>query len=146
MSEPVIPQDHAKPPAFPWQELVPLKWRYIGLFILCVVVSILGVVRAIHLCDKTEGGRGGAIAAIVALTTFLLRRDYGAWQYKDRIDNMKADLTPDEQLVEKVSALEQAIGINAYGQSVSNWWLAGSTAVGTIFWGFGDVFASWFIH
>jgi|ERR1700733_363082 len=146
MSKSADSYEHAKPPKFPWFELIPIRARYTGLAFICLSVSVGGVIRAVHLSDKTEGGRGGAIATMLALTIVLLRRDFGVWQYKDRIENMKTGLSTLDQLTEKVSALEQAIGVNSIGQTSTNWWLAGSTAIGTLFWGFGDVFAKWFIH
>lgn len=43
------------------------------------------------------------------------------------------------------AGFKQRLNADADGQRLQNMYLAFSSIVGTIFWGFGDVFASWFI-
>ena len=119
-------------------EYVPVVWRYVGVAGLCLLVSAGGVLRAVRLGNQNEGGRGGALATMIALTIFLLRRDYGMWYYQDRISEIK-DLSPIDELTEKIRAVEKAMFTNSRGQTKSNYWLAVATVIGTFFWGFGDL-------
>jgi hypothetical protein len=143
-----LPEDSAtnRVPKLPWIERSNVTARYVILAIFCFLVSTGGVGRAVHLACANEGGRGGALATILSLSVFLLRRDYGAWQYQDRIANMSDNLSDLDQIKEKVDALQQAMLTNSEGQTAANYCLAGGTVIGTLFWGFGDIFATWFMR
>lgn len=132
-------------------------FRTIGF--LAIAASLAGVAYAVWLGEPLEGGRGGALAVALALTTLFATRNYAAEVY-DALTNPAQDLqtrilrltkgrlkerpqlaTPEQ----KMKALEARLKLEAEGQSLQNFWLALATGVGTLFWGFGDVFAGWII-
>jgi hypothetical protein len=55
----------------------------------------------------------------------------------------KASEEPISTADEKLRALEKRLEWEAEGQKHQNFYLAIATATGTIFWGFGDLFAAW---
>ena len=129
-------------------------FRAIGF--LAIAASLIGVARAWWIGDPLEGGRGGAIAVALALTALFATRNYAAEVYdaltspaqdlqsrilkltKGRLAEAPKLATPEQ----KMKALEARLKLEAEGQRMQNFWLALSTAVGTIFWGFGDLFAA----
>jgi hypothetical protein len=118
-------------------------WRYRLVFATCILLSIGGILWGIHVNIAAAAQRGGALATMFAFVNLLLRPDYGLLIYNEFKAAIKSDDLP-TRIKEQLAALELSMAINADGQEKQNRWIAGSTAVGTIFWGFGDVFASWF--
>lgn len=133
------------------------------LWITAIVLSVGGVlVAAFCTKDAADGGRGGALADALALAALFGTRNYaadtyealttGAEQLKSRIWRLKAIGTPPESAPEaselkkigaRISAFETRLKLDAQGAYAQNFALAIATAVGTIFWGFGDIFARW---
>jgi ABC-type transport system involved in cytochrome bd biosynthesis fused ATPase/permease subunit len=122
----------------------------------CVTLSFGGVFLSAFVWDSSHGGRGGALAVALALfALFATRNDavemYDALthrgeQLKARILNLTRSTRREDPIrtaEEKLTALEKRLEWEAEGQRVQNFYLALSTAVGTVFWGFGDLFAFW---
>ncbi len=121
---------------------------------LCILLGIAGVVYAVFWGAAADGSRGGALA--VALTFFMLFLDRGTAK-----DLLEADLPASQQVGEipcsdaelttylAKLATEDTKDRNALA-AMLDWQdeqkvpLALSSVTGTIFWGFGDVFARWF--
>ena len=117
---------------------------------LCVVLSVGGVMYAVVFGDACDGGRGGALA--VALTfamLFLDRRTPTA--YLEMALPAAVDAPTNDPLKSYLGELKTAANQtrNAVAAVLDwaarqRWPLAISSVVGTVFWGFGDVFAGWF--
>jgi len=138
-----------------------------------VLLSLGGVVYAVQAGHAENAGRGGALADAIALAALFGTRNYAADTYhaltqtspaqRARILDFKtaydirttviADSarTPAVEITVaniegKLNAMEQRLSLDSDGQALQNRCLALATFVGTIFWGFGDILAGWFIH
>lgn len=127
---------------------------------LAAIVSLGGVVWAgLSSTDKSDGGRGGAIAVIVSLCVFFLRRDYS-----ERVIDSTLELYP--ELAKHIENAAEGYPIEPFspseatalllgmfgrmnvesteqhGQNITLFW---TSFIGTIFWGFGDIPTGWMI-
>lgn len=125
-----------------------------------------GIYRAIFISGcKDDAQRGGAIGTVVALLFLVMARSYGTKLYKavyqewpDLVARIQAEdalavgaslppeppITP-EVLRARIKGLVGAIVIDGKYQKTQNWIAMLATAVGTVVWGFGDLFAIRFI-
>ena len=124
-----------------------------------VVLSIGGVILAAFvLKEPSHGGRGGALAVAIALFSLFATRNYAADVYdaltrrsheiKTRILKLTSegqDKNSPSSPEQKLNALEARLRLDAEGLRDQNMCLAIATGLGTIFWGFGDIFAVWFM-
>jgi hypothetical protein len=124
-------------------EKVPQLWRYVVIAALSLGISMVGVFWAVHRNCPAQGGRGGAIATVVAFAILFLRPDYGLRIYEERKSRISPNLPQIEQLNLELKALIAGLRINSSGQAHQNRALVIASIIGTIFWGFGDVFATW---
>jgi hypothetical protein len=104
-----------------------------------------GVIYAAYKHSWSEGGRGGAMATMIAIFIVLLRPDYGQQIFDERFTKIDPKLPQIDQLEEKVGAIVAAMRINSQGQARLNKGLVIASAIGTLFWGFGDLLAKWMI-
>jgi hypothetical protein len=143
-----------------------------GIAAAAVLLSLGGVVYAVRAGHSETAGRGGALADAIALAALFGTRNYAADTYyaltqtlpaqRARILNFKTasdirtapitDSAPTPavetkvaELEGKLNAMEKRLALDSDGQALQNKCLAFATFVGTIFWGFGDIFAGWFI-
>lgn len=123
----------------------------------CITSSIAGVLLSTFLWDWSHGGRGGAIAVGLALLTLFATRNnargvYGA--LTDETEGLKAVIddflgsdsdadNPIRGADYKLKKLDDLLKQEAQRQEAQNRYLAIATGVGTLFWGFGDLFAFW---
>jgi hypothetical protein len=122
---------------------VPPLHRYIIVALLSAALSVGGVFWAAHIRCPADGGRGGALATALAFIVLFLRPDYGMWIFKHRKEKIPADLSETERLRMELAELIKSLDINSNGQRNQNIALAVASGIGTIFWGFGDLFAKW---
>ncbi len=122
---------------------MPPLFRYISVAILSAALSVGGVIWAAHTRCPANGGRGGAVATALAFVVLFLRPDYGLWLFKQRREKMKPNLPEVERVGSELTALVESLEINSKGQKNQNIALAVASGIGTIFWGFGDIFAKW---
>lgn len=121
---------------------------------------LFGVFVPHHACDA---GRGGALGTATALGFLFINRDYGAKLYKTltrdlpelkaRIEQIKRGkssptleppVPPNLPSLEKrLDVLIHSIAIEGKGHLTEAKFLGFATFVGTIIWGFGDIFAKW---
>jgi hypothetical protein len=134
--------------------------KTIVLFWACITSSLLGIILAVFVtCDPADGGRGGAVAVALALFNLFISKNYGLRLFEARTTIPRliagfqklgklaptlaeAALTPDK-LAEEVTA---ALKTDNTEQNRLNWYLAFSTFVGTLAWGFGDIVAKWGVN
>lgn len=124
-----------------------------------VLLSVGGVLLTpIAGINASHGGRGGAIAVAISLFALFATRNHATYLYdaltgKDHeimtlIEELTGAERPDEDWQETIktrfAALERRLELEAEGQFAQNLYLAFATAIGTIFWGFGDIFSGWF--
>jgi hypothetical protein len=117
--------------------------RYISVAILSAALSVGGVIWAAHIRCPADGGRGGAVATALAFVVLFLRPDYGLWLFEQRREKTKPNLPEAERVGKELTLLVESLEINSKGQKNQNIALAVASGIGTIFWGFGDVFAKW---
>ena len=133
--------------------------RHIIIIIFAIVISFGWVfVAALWYHSPADGGRGGAIAVALSLGSLFLNRPYGEEIFRlmtteresfiqrvrllkeNKEKNYEGDLDHTEMII---SALATRFNIEVYGQEKQNLFMAISAAIGTIVWGFGDVFSGW---
>lgn len=107
--------------------------------------SLAGVISAARSHQSEDGGRGGAVATMIAIFIVLLRPDYGQRILEDRLTNIDLRLPQIDRLKQEVQAIVAAMRINSQGQTRLNRGLVIASAIGTLFWGFGDMAARWLI-
>lgn len=134
---------------------------YVLVLIACITVSIAGIGLAAFLHSPSDGGRGGALAVVASFAALFLGRDFGAIPITvlalrqeilklrraavpahaedtgDPLDRLEGDLDA------LVSALKAANVHGASSTREQNWFLAISSILGTLAWGFGDWAAAW---
>lgn len=134
-----------------------------------LVLSIGGVAVAVVITgDSPDGGRGGAVAVALTLVAFFLRRDISARLRKafiETLPGLSADIerlsaasrntdpgqggppSPGSGALESVSrrleAIESSLRVVERSEQTMDRYVAVAAAVGTLFWGFGDVVAAW---
>jgi hypothetical protein len=155
---------------------MPEKPRFWLVFATSLLFSLGGVIAVIIVPHHTgDGGRGGAIGTAIALLFLFINRDYGAQLFraltreipdlKARIERLKlakkgstapspagAPAATLPELEKRIDALVDSMAIEGEGRATETGFLALATAIGTVFWGFGDWFAvlllrvSWVSH
>jgi hypothetical protein len=131
-----------------------------------LVLSIGGVAVAVGVTgDPLDGGRGGAVAVALTLVAFFLRRDIGRRLRKAftetlpglsedierlspasrRIDAGPASPGPEalDSLTRRLDAIESSLRVVERSEQTMDRYVAAAAAVGTLFWGFGDIAAGW---
>lgn len=120
-----------------------------------MLLSVGGVAYSIFISHKSvDAGRGGALAVALSFATLFLSRGYGDRVYSiltvdadtasQLVAKLRGEVDDKAKLVtadQKLDALFTKIQIDAGDQQVQNFYLAWSSVVGTIFWGFGDLLA-----
>jgi hypothetical protein len=130
------------------------------LFISSLIVSIAFVGIGVHRKQISDGQRGGAIADMIALYVLFVRRDDNA-TFQILFSSIPAllktldefgPLTTEQQfrvlaldLKTRTDAIELKLKDSSQRQEIQNSWLAWTTVVGTVFWGFGDWPTQWLI-
>jgi hypothetical protein len=139
------------------------EWRATGVLIVCVILSIGGIVIA---GQPSDAGRGGALAVALSLVILFFSESPGmrtfslltidAVELKNRIKRLDdtpkiepSDKTVDDQLKHIETRLDDVckafIGshkINERALFWNNFQMALGSAVGTLAWGFGDFFVT----
>jgi hypothetical protein len=131
--------------------------RFAGIAALATLLSVGGIVYAVCVTKSAQdGGRGGALAVALSFAVLFLSRGYGTRVYDiltkeapeaiaelDKLTGKSGNrvITADE----KIDALVSKTRIDAQVQESQNIFLAASSAIGTIAWGFGDMVAQYFI-
>ena len=131
------------------------KWfKNYGLLLvlfLSIISSFGGTFLSAYLGSPDDGGRGGALAVALALFCLFATRNYGAELYKELLDLTKeiqeseGKQEPETVLRNYVEVLEARLNMDARSLKWQNYYLAFSTGIGTIFWGFDDWFAAWIV-
>ena len=121
-------------------------------FLLACVSSAAGLVWGVETNSPTNGTRGGAAADMIALLALFLSRNTGAKVHRS-IANQISDIEKRSPsagvkdtlnlLAATVTGITFRLNAEADEQRIQNIWLALSTTVATIVWGFGDIFVTW---
>lgn len=134
------------------------RWLFKIISGAAILASFGGVVvAAFVVADARHGGRGGAIGVAIALIALFATRNYAGEVY-DALTNPAQDVKTRilkltkgrlakapvlDNPEHKLNALEARLKLESQGQKMQNVSLAIATGTGTIFWGFGDIFAKW---
>jgi hypothetical protein len=137
--------------------------KYLVVLAVAIALSVGGIAYAVHGSkNKDDGGRGGALAVAVAFIVLFVSRSQGARVYTilaeegpellNRIE-AQAGATPDPAAKQadgspaetKVDALLAKLRTDANEQRIQNIYLALTSVIGTLAWGFGDLIAKRFI-
>ncbi len=132
---------------------------YWAILLLVIVLSAGGIFVAGFITkDPLDGTRGGALAVGLSLVVLFLRPNYGQRVYKILtieavrtkviIESLKvnphpASSAPSEK--DKIDALVAGAKADTDEQQLQNIFLALSSGIGTLVWGFGDLPATWLI-
>ena len=111
---------------------VPERLKYRIVSVAAAIVSVLWVIGAAYCNMAPSAGRGGALALILSLLLFFLGHNIGARRFALVTD-------PAQQ----VAALTKRLNDDASSARRLNKYLAFSSFLGTLTWGFGDMFAHW---
>lgn len=134
--------------------------RYILVFAICLGFSFGGVVLSAFRNQYADGGRGGAIAVALAFATIFMGRGYGSVPIEALLrrlsrrartlpgqeglkgtDARLEELNSDVQAIARSLRASQSISIR--NTTEQNAYLAASSVIGTLVWGFGDWAAEW---
>src|ERR1700722_20243099 len=124
------------------------------LFIFAFLISAAWVGIGVHRKQNIDGQRGGAIADMIALYVLVVRGDDDS-TFKILFSEFPAlrksfeeigPLTNEQQirilaldLKSRTDAIDLKLQDSSGRQEIQNCWLAWTTVVGTLFWGFGDI-------
>lgn len=135
------------------------KARFRAVLAASCVLCALGILVAVFLTkDIDDGGRGGAAAVALSFAILFVSRGYGSRIYQALTKEaaaIRANLTAlsgdaeDQAVVgteDKVNALVSKTTIESQTQEIQNVYLAWSTVIGTLTWGFGDLVAKLGLH
>jgi hypothetical protein len=134
------------------------EFRYNSVVVASIALSLGGVAVGAWVTKPDDGGRGGAIAVALAFLILFVRRNYGARVYdaltkdipslRDQIISLRQgkeplakDMGDTGELRRQLIAMVSRLDIEADGQNRQNRALAWASCIGTIAWGFGDIFA-----
>jgi len=131
------------------------KARLRIVLVVACTLSAGGIFYAAYVTKNPgDAGRGGALAVALSFVVLFLSRGHGTKAYeiltKEAAEVSRnlaklrasggADLNED-----KVAAIISKTKIDANVQHVQNVYLAWSSAIGTIAWGFADIVAQWLV-
>lgn len=148
-----------------WSELSDAT-KYRSLLFVYVLPSLIGLIVAIFYTKvEADGARGGAITVAISLFNLFINRSYAAQIYKARTEKIPEALAKLRNLVleegikppeetttsgtqesRTMRALADWFETEFVGQTTQNRYLAITSAVGTLVWGFGDYIARWGIE
>jgi hypothetical protein len=129
------------------------KQKYSAILIVAIALSAAGVGYAICTKNKDDGGRGGALAVALAFAVLFVSRGYGTRVYEiltvegpeilKRLEESPAAVAePEKTAAEiKINALLAKERADADDQRIQNIFLACTSVIGTLAWGFGDLVA-----
>lgn len=132
--------------------------RFRVVFGVSAFLSVASIPIAIYCTGRAaDAGRGGALAFALSLAIMFLSRSYGTRVYNaltEDAEQIEADLAtitnakrePTSDIRGQVMALSNKARIDAAAQSLQNKYLAWSTGIGTLAWGFGDLVAERFMQ
>lgn len=140
--------------------------KYLAILMLAIALSAGGIAYAVHCSkNKDDGGRGGALAVALAFVVLFVSRGQGAKVYDILADEGPELLKKIEALQAagpalgetagkvannptaetKVNALVAKLRTDSNDQRKQNIYLAFTSVIGTLAWGFGDLIAKKFI-
>lgn len=136
------------------------KTVYRLLLLGCILVCLAGIWIGIATNNPTHAGRGGALGVAISFFSLFALRPYGDELVEtfgtrtNRILDLLNKNDPDkdvpakrlERLNRAIELLSEKLKVDGLGQKRQNIYLALSGGISTLFWGFGDMVASWFIH
>ena len=130
------------------------KTRFRFVLAASVILCAGGVlIAALVTKNAQDGGRGGAAAVALSFVILFLSRGYGTKIYEvltEDAPTIQANLEvlagngsdqSKTSLADKVNALVSKLTIDLRTQNIQNFYLAWSSGVGTLTWGFGDILA-----
>jgi len=117
---------------------------------LSIILSAGGLFYAVKVTGKADdAGRGGALGDVAALGVLFLGRGYGSRLYEVLTagSDEKEVLAEEYGLSdsERVDLLFASMKLEAQETRWQNRYLAATTFIGTLTWGFGDKIASMFL-
>lgn len=128
-----------------WESVLERRRFRIILWI-SIILSFGGVPFAYLTGKATDGQCGGALAVALALTTLFVSKDIGRKVFEDIINRKASSAQDIPTLVTAIQeAYKEAYETTETGERRKNHCLAWATAIGTLFWGFGDRVADIFI-
>jgi len=118
-------------------------WPYLLINLSALVLGLGGVIIAVHNHSPSEGGRGGIFATVVAFVSLFCDPDEQVKVYEVAVWNDIVDAQRVKQIESQMKHLVRVVRANSRKQTARTWATVIGSGVGTIFWGFGDVFAHW---
>lgn len=129
-------------------------------------LSVGGVaVAALVTADPVDGGRGGALAVALTLVAFFLRKDVNEKlrltftrtlpELRAAIDEFSGAPEREKTKVpaagpivtptQRLDAIETSLRVTEQSEQRMDRYVAAAAVIGTLFWGFGDIVAKWFL-
>lgn len=135
------------------------KWKLfaVALPIFCSIVVLSWFIVCVWIVLPDDAGRGGAIGVIVSFAAlFLLSIDrYHSIEildssYQTLFESLSDASQEDPRLLiernaARIDAIKSDLKHARFQTRWENYSLAGSSILSTLFWGFGDIFASWLV-
>jgi hypothetical protein len=125
--------------------------RYLLVSVFCVLCSLAGIVIACWTNCPTYGTRGGTVALGATLIFLIAKKDLASkiylmlqeYEAEGTATTGQLPTTAIDGLKRRFQYLSDWIKDSSEDQQAQNWYLFGSTFVGTIVSAFGDAISSW---
>jgi hypothetical protein len=125
-----------------WRRIPPAT-RYVTTTVVAAVISLAVVVWSARTKNHSQdGGRGGGFAAFLSLFIMLFLPDFGRRLYERNIAYIRRDANDTERLKSELKALTTWIKIDNADRAKQTKALFIATAIGTLFWAFGDLLST----
>lgn len=136
------------------------KTTYQLLLLICIIACLLGVWIGVATGIPAHAGRGGAVGVAISFFSLFALRPYGddlvetfgarTNRILDALDENNSEKDASEERLERlnraIELLTEKLRVDGLGQKRQNIYLALSGGISTVFWGFGDIAACWFMQ
>jgi hypothetical protein len=127
------------------------KTKYVVVLIICIALSVGGIVFSVFTREPTDGSRGGVLAVGLAVAYLVVKRDVAGEVFETLEEHAKEEtLTTDpglkvDRLTRRFDDLKSSLRNKNKDEGGLNAYLAVATLIGTFAAAFGDLAAKFFI-
>jgi hypothetical protein len=123
------------------------KSKYLLLLVVCIALSLGGIVAALFTKEPLDGSRGGVLAVGLAVAYLVVRKDV-AGEVFDTLEEHAREESPTadpgvkaDRLVRRFDDLKASLRSKGEDERSLSWYLATATIIGTLAAAFGDIAA-----
>lgn len=127
------------------------KTKYVVVLIICIGLSVGGIVFSIHSREPLDGSRGGVLAVGLAVAYLVVKRDIAGEVFETLEEHVQEDTPPTDpglridRLTRRFDDLKSSLRNKNKDEGGLNAYLAIATLIGTLAAAFGDLAAKFLI-